>query len=99
MVRMKMGSRLMPANVQEESNRARLMRPLQWALITACILLIAHAALLVGLANKPPGPLLSCLVQLIFGVMCAVASIQASRRSGSLGRYFWRLMTVTFTVW
>ncbi len=89
----------MLADVQEKFPGVPPLRSSRWALIAAGILLMAHAALLFGLATKAPGPILSSLIQLTFGIMCAVASIQASHRSGSLGRYFWRLMTVTFAVW
>ncbi|HVN79024.1 MAG TPA: response regulator [Terriglobia bacterium] len=97
--RMENRIRPMSAVVQEKSSVVPLLRSSRWALIPVCILLVTHGALLVSLGEKPPGPLLSCQIQLTLGIMCTVASIQASRRSGSLGRYFWRLMTVTFTVW
>jgi signal transduction histidine kinase/CheY-like chemotaxis protein len=63
------------------------------------ILLASHAVVLLTLGTAQPGPLLSDLIQLAIGVMCALTSFQASRRSGSLGRYFWRLMTISFVVW
>ncbi len=69
------------------------------AVITAAALLVLHATVVVGVGSTPPGPLVSNLIQIAFGVLCTLASIQASRRSGNLGRYYWRLMAVTFSVW
>ena len=62
-------------------------------------MLVAHAAVLASLGTGAAGPLLSNLLQLALGVLCVPACLEASRRSGSLGRYFWRLMTFTFVVW
>ena len=33
------------------------------------------------------------------GIACAFACYGASRRSGPLGQYFWRLITLTFVLW
>ena len=83
---------------QSAEGPTRLRTTLKW-LATAGMLLIVHAAVIASLGTRPPGPLLSNLIQLTLGVLCVAASFQASLRSGSLGRYFWRLMTVTFLVW
>ena len=66
---------------------------------TACSLLVANAAVIFTLGTTQPGPALSNLIQLTLGVLCILASWQAARRSGSLGQYFWRLITLTFAVW
>ena len=67
-----------------------------WAV---CALLVAHAAVLAGLGTRSAGPFLSNLLQLTLGILCVPACLAASRRSGSLGRYFWRLTTLSFLVW
>jgi signal transduction histidine kinase/DNA-binding response OmpR family regulator len=72
--------------------------PRNWIAAT-CILVIAHATVLYSLGTTSPGPFLSNLIQLGVGFLCVPASVQASRRSGSLGHYFWRLMALTFPVW
>jgi len=71
-------------------------KPWLW---TGSALLVAHAAVLASLGTGADGPVLSNLLQLALGVLCVPACLEASRRSGSLGRYFWRLMTFTFVVW
>ena len=62
-------------------------------------MLVAHAAVLAGFGTGSGGPFLSNLLQLALGILCVPACLEASRRSGSLGQYFWRLMTFTFVVW
>jgi signal transduction histidine kinase/CheY-like chemotaxis protein len=69
------------------------------AIGTALMLLFVHVAVVFGLGTTPSGTFLSDLIQLIFGVMCATTCLLASRRSGSLGHYFWRLMALAFNVW
>jgi PAS domain S-box-containing protein len=65
----------------------------------ACLLLLAQGAVLVTKGTKPPGPFLSDLLQLILGLLCVIASYQASRRSDSLGRHFWKLTTICYLLW
>ena len=72
--------------------------PRNWVAAT-CVLLISHGLVLGILGTTSPGPFLSNLIQLGIGFLCVPASIQASRRSGPLGHYFWRLMAFTFPVW
>ncbi len=62
-------------------------------------LLLVHAAVLGWIGTRMPGPALSCLIQLTIGGLCVAASLRASSRSRHLGRYFWRLMTVSFFAW
>ena len=62
-------------------------------------LLIAEIANIAVLGSHPPGPTISNLVQLCLGALCVLACVHAARRSGNLGRAFWRLMTATFLVW
>jgi len=71
-------------------------KPWLWAVSA---LLVSHAGVLAGLGTRSAGPFLSNLLQLTLGVLCVPACLAASRRSGSLGRYFWRLTTLSFLVW
>ncbi len=66
--------------------------------VVLCLLGI-HVAVLALLGTRHPGPALSNAIQIVFGILCVAACFRASRRSGPLGRYFWRLMTVTFVIW
>ena len=68
-------------------------------LVAVSALLVAHAVVLMCLGARSAGPFLSNLFQLTLGMLCVPACLTASRRSGNLGRYFWRLMTFTFSVW
>jgi two-component system cell cycle sensor histidine kinase/response regulator CckA len=65
----------------------------------ASFLLLAHAVVLAAFGTRAPGPLLSDLVQLAVGILCAGTSFQASRRSNGLGRYFWGLVALSFFLW
>src|ERR1700735_1766757 len=75
--------------------RARL---LLWIAV-ASVLLSIHAASVVRFGPSGNGPFLSALILLAEGLSCAVACYGASRRSGSVGRYFWRLITLSFVIW
>ncbi|HTS24872.1 MAG TPA: GGDEF domain-containing protein [Bryobacteraceae bacterium] len=68
-------------------------------LCAVCALFVAELAVLSFLGRSARGPLVSDLIQLTLGSLCVPACLLAAHRSGSLGRYFWRLMTVTFAVW
>jgi len=77
---------------------ATLRRSPEW-IATAAILLAAEVVVIATLGRRPAGVVISNLIQVTLGVLCIVASWRASRRSGSLGSYFWRLITLTFFVW
>ncbi len=62
-------------------------------------LLIVHAVVLGWIGARPPGPILSCLIQLVIGVLCVTASLRVANRSNPLGRYFWYLMAFSFIAW
>jgi diguanylate cyclase (GGDEF)-like protein len=49
--------------------------------------------------GRTSGGLLSNLVQLLLGLLCVLSSLQAFRRSGTTGRYYWRWLATTFTIW
>ncbi len=70
----------------------------RYTLIAGFLLLVAHAATLRILGTRPPGPLLSDLMQLAMGACCITAAYQASRRSGRTGRYFWAFAVATFAL-
>jgi len=48
---------------------------------------------------RPPGPILSDVVQLALGVICVVACQSAFQRSLGAARYAWRFLTLTFLIW
>jgi signal transduction histidine kinase/ActR/RegA family two-component response regulator len=74
---------------------ARLAR---WSVL-GCGLLAVHAVSVAKFGVRGHGPLLSALVLLVEGIACASASYGALRRSGPIGRYFWRLFTLSFLIW
>jgi len=68
-------------------------------LVSAAFLWVSEVAVIATLGRSPSGITLSNLIQIALGVLCMFAAWRAARRSGSLGKYFWRLITVTFSVW
>ncbi|HTB19633.1 MAG TPA: response regulator [Bryobacteraceae bacterium] len=58
-----------------------------------------HALCVIKLGVQGHGPLVSALLLLAEGAACATACYGASRRSGPLGHYFWRLIALSFLVW
>jgi len=77
---------------------ATLRRSFGW-ITSAAILLAAEVVVIATLGRQPAGVVISNLIQLTLGLLCVIASWRASQRSGSLGSYFWRLITLTFVVW
>jgi signal transduction histidine kinase/ActR/RegA family two-component response regulator len=73
-------------------------RLLRWIAI-ACTLLAVHSVIVANFGPSGRGPFFSALLLLAEGIACAAACYQASRRSGPLGRYFWRLITLSFIIW
>ena len=65
----------------------------------AALLWLVHAGVIVAFGTKPPGPLLSDLVQLALGGVLIYTLLEASRRSDGLGRSFWRLSALAYLVW
>jgi signal transduction histidine kinase/ActR/RegA family two-component response regulator len=74
---------------------ARLVR---WIVIGGGLLLI-HAVCVFKFGIHGRGPFISALILLAEGIACAGACWGASRRSGPLGYYFWRLLTLAFLIW
>jgi diguanylate cyclase (GGDEF)-like protein len=67
--------------------------------IVAGLLWLAHAGVVAALGPKPPGGLLSDMMQWTLGVVMIYAAVQASLRSEGLARSFWRLTAVAYSVW
>jgi signal transduction histidine kinase/CheY-like chemotaxis protein len=63
-----------------------------------CALLCAHTGVLFFLGRKPPGPLLSDLIQLTILVMCGIACWQAAFRGTGIISSFWRLAFASFVI-
>jgi signal transduction histidine kinase/CheY-like chemotaxis protein len=76
----------------------RHARLLRWIAI-GCALLTMHAVIVADLGVRGQGPFFSALLLLAEGIACAIACYQAGRRSGPVGRYFWRLITLSFLIW
>jgi signal transduction histidine kinase/CheY-like chemotaxis protein len=68
-------------------------------MVVGCGLLLVHAACVVKFGVSGHGPLYSALVLLAEGAACATVCVGASRRSGPLGHYFWRLIALSFLIW
>lgn len=62
-------------------------------------LLVLHVAVLSYFSVRSPGPLLSDFLQLILGFLLVFAIAAAARRSDHVGRYFWRLNSIAFSLW
>jgi diguanylate cyclase (GGDEF)-like protein len=68
-------------------------------IIVAGILLACHACCIAGFGTSPWGAVLSDSLQVSLGLLVICAAVQASCRSGSLGRYFWRIAAFSFCIW
>ena len=62
-------------------------------------MLLVHTGCIALFGARGRGPLFSALLLLIEGAACSIACFGASRRSGPLGSYFWRLVTLSFLIW
>jgi signal transduction histidine kinase len=78
-----------------EERHARMVN----GIVFGCGLLLVHAACVVRFGVRGHGPLFSALILLAEGTACATACFGASLRSGPLGHYFWRLITLSFLIW
>jgi two-component system cell cycle sensor histidine kinase/response regulator CckA len=68
----------------------------QKTITVAGILFVSQFLVLVTLGTTRPGPIVSEVIQLAFGILCVWASFQAAGRSNDFGRKFWRLAAVAF---
>jgi signal transduction histidine kinase/AmiR/NasT family two-component response regulator len=74
---------------------------MRWSRLTqgaavSLILLVIHFAVVAKFGPHGRGPLYSSIVMLLEGAAAIIAANAATGRSGTLGRYFWRLMTLSF---
>jgi len=76
----------------------RHARMVRWIAV-GCGLLLVHAASVARFGVRGRGPLLSAFILLAEGAACVAACYGASRRSGPVGRYFWRLIALSFLIW
>ncbi|HZR56695.1 MAG TPA: GGDEF domain-containing protein [Terriglobales bacterium] len=65
----------------------------------ALLLLLAHAMVIFMLGSSHSGPLLSDTIQLSLGCLALVSCMRASRYSDRLGRHFWQLAAVAYSIW
>src|ERR1700760_5096043 len=70
-----------------------------WWIALSFGLLLLHAACIAALGSQEKEPLYSALFLLAEGAACVIACYGAGRRSGPVGRYFWRLVTLSFLIW
>jgi len=78
-----------------EEHHFRVLR----GIAICCGLLLVHAACVIKFGVRGQGSFFSALMLLAEGAACATACFGASRRSGVLGRYFWRLIGLSFLIW
>jgi diguanylate cyclase (GGDEF)-like protein len=60
---------------------------------------MAHAAVVAVWGTRPPGPLLSDIIQFSLGATLVGAIVLASRRSEGMARSFWQLTMAAYVVW
>ncbi len=65
----------------------------------AGLLWLAHLVTVTWFGTKPPGPLVSDLIQLATGSLLIYAIVEASRRAEGLALSFWRLTALAYTLW
>jgi diguanylate cyclase (GGDEF)-like protein len=65
----------------------------------AVILWLIHISVIFTLGTKPPGPLLSDVIQFVLGIVVLASNLDASQRSEGLGRSFWRLASAAWVLW
>jgi diguanylate cyclase (GGDEF)-like protein len=63
------------------------------------LLWLVHVGVAAALGTKPPGPLVSDVIQLVLGAVLVYAVVEASRRSEGIALSFWRLTAVAYTLW
>ena len=73
-------------------------RLMQGAALCAA-LVVLHILVLSQFGASVNGPPYSSIILLLEAAVAIVASNSATRRSGILGRYFWRLMTISFSIY
>jgi hypothetical protein len=68
--------------------------------MTAAVLgLLGHIVILAILGDRPPGPLISNLIQFALGAGAGIAAFLAARRSGKFGRKVWSLAALAIAIY
>lgn len=69
-------------------------------IVTAAgVLWLTHIVLLSTMGGRPPGPLLSDILQLCLGGLLVASLVLASLRSEGMARAFWQLGTIAYGLW
>lgn len=71
----------------------------RWFLIAAAVGLLGHAAALAAFGERPPGPLISDLIQFSLGVGATWAAGEAAIRSGAYARKVWTLTALALAIY
>lgn len=67
--------------------------------VAAGLLWLTHVAVLFGVGNHPPGPLISDMIQLALGGLLIAALVHAAAGSEGMARAFWHLAIVAYVLW
>jgi diguanylate cyclase (GGDEF)-like protein len=67
--------------------------------MVAGLLWLAHVGVVAAFGIKPPGGMLSDVMQFTLGVVMIFAAMQASLRSEGLAKSFWRLTAAAYSLW
>jgi len=65
----------------------------------ASVLWLAHIGVCITLGAKPPGAILSDVIQLLIGGLLIAAMLLAASRSEGMARAFWRLGVAAYGLW
>ena len=65
----------------------------------SAVLWVAHIVVCTSLGSRPPGPVLSDILQLVIGGLLITAMLMAAKRSEGMAHAFWRLATGAYTLW
>ncbi len=63
------------------------------------VLWLAHVGVCFTLGAKPPGPILSDVIQLLIGGLLVASMLLAAERSEGMARAFWRLGVAAYALW
>jgi PAS domain S-box-containing protein len=61
--------------------------------------LLLHVISTAVFGTRQPGPLFADLIELVLGLLAAIASALAARRSNRFARQFWRLICIAWFLW
>jgi len=71
--------------------------PVGWLALVS-VLVTLHIGVITSIGPHGHGPFLSSVILIAEALASVLAGVNASRRSGTLGRYFWRLMSLSWLV-